>query len=135
MGFPLKPVSVSPMAEQIALWVRDDVEPLAMKLGAPLRVLDNFDSYECRGRNRIPGAKLSEHGAGEAFVLGGALGLGGVAYQCHSLHGVVLFDGRHDARLFNDKDDGAGAKGAAEISFPKTASFWIRRTSPLERAW
>ena len=56
-----------PMAEQIALWVRDDVEPLAMKLGAPLRVLDNFDSYECRGRNRIPGAKLSEHGRANAL--------------------------------------------------------------------
>ncbi len=56
-----------PMAEQIALWVRDDVEPLAMKLGAPLRVLDNFDSYECRGRNRIPGAKLSEHGRADAL--------------------------------------------------------------------
>jgi hypothetical protein len=56
-----------PMAEQIALWVRDDVEPLAMNLGAPLRVLDNFDSYECRGRNRIPGAKLSEHGRANAL--------------------------------------------------------------------
>jgi hypothetical protein len=56
-----------PMAEQISLWVRDDVEPLAMKLGAPLRVLDNFDSYECRGRNRIPGAKLSEHGRANAL--------------------------------------------------------------------
>jgi hypothetical protein len=55
------------MAEQIALWVRDDVEPLAMKLGAPLRVLDNFDSYECRGRNRVPGAKLSEHGRANAL--------------------------------------------------------------------
>ncbi len=56
-----------PMAEQIALWVRDDVEPLAVKLGGPLRVLDNFDSYECRGRNRIPGAKLSEHGRANAL--------------------------------------------------------------------
>ena len=56
-----------PMAEQIALWVRDDVEPLAVKLGSPLRVLDNFDSYECRGRNRIPGAKLSEHGRADAL--------------------------------------------------------------------
>ena len=56
-----------PMAEQIALWVRDDVEPLAVKLGGPLRVLDNFDSYECRGRSRIPGAKLSEHGRANAL--------------------------------------------------------------------
>lgn len=56
-----------PMAEQIALWVRDDVEPLTVKLGGPVRALDNFDSYECRGRNRIPGARLSEHGRANAL--------------------------------------------------------------------
>jgi hypothetical protein len=56
-----------PMAEQIAQWVRDDVAPTVMKLGAPLRGLDNFDSYECRGRNRIRGATLSEHGRADAL--------------------------------------------------------------------
>lgn len=55
------------MAEAIALWVRDDVAPAALKLGAPLRGLDNFDSYECRGRNRVPGATLSEHGRANAL--------------------------------------------------------------------
>jgi hypothetical protein len=29
--------------------------------------LDNFDSYECRGRNRVAGAKLSEHGHANAL--------------------------------------------------------------------
>jgi hypothetical protein len=56
-----------PMAEQIAQWVRDDVGPVVLKLGAPLRGLDNFDSYECRGRNRVSGAKLSEHGRADAL--------------------------------------------------------------------
>jgi hypothetical protein len=56
-----------PMAEQIAQWVRDDVAPSVLKLGAPLRGLDNFDSYECRGRNRIRGATLSEHGRADAL--------------------------------------------------------------------
>jgi hypothetical protein len=56
-----------PMAEQIAHWVRDDVAPAALKLGAPLRGLDNFDSYECRGRNRVRGATLSEHGRANAL--------------------------------------------------------------------
>ena len=56
-----------PIAEQIAQWVRDDVAPAVLKFGAPLRGLDNFDSYECRGRNRVRGATLSEHGRADAL--------------------------------------------------------------------
>jgi hypothetical protein len=55
------------MAEEFANWVRDDVAPAALKLGSPLRGLDNFDSYECRGRNRVLGATLSEHGRANAI--------------------------------------------------------------------
>jgi hypothetical protein len=55
------------MAEQVALWLRDDVAPAALKLGAALRGLDNYDSYECRSRNRVPGATLSEHGRANAL--------------------------------------------------------------------
>lgn len=55
------------MAEEVALWLREDVAPAALKLGAPLRGLDNFDSYECRGRNRVHGATLSEHGRANAL--------------------------------------------------------------------
>jgi len=47
------------MAEEVAAWLRDEVAPAVLKLGAPLRGLDNFDSYECRGRNRVRGATLS----------------------------------------------------------------------------
>jgi hypothetical protein len=67
-------VTVSPpatlrcsMAEAVALWLREDVAPAALKLGAPLRSVDNFDSYECRTRNRVPGATLSEHGRANAI--------------------------------------------------------------------
>ena len=56
-----------PMAEELAHWVREDVAPTATKLGSPLRVLDNFNSYECRGRNRVRGATLSEHGRADAI--------------------------------------------------------------------
>jgi hypothetical protein len=56
-----------PIAEQIAQWVRDDVAPAVLKFGAPVRGLDNFDSYECRGRNRVRGATLSEHGRADAL--------------------------------------------------------------------
>jgi len=56
-----------PMAEELARWVREDVATSAIKLGSPLRVLDNFDSYSCRGRNRVRGALLSEHGRANAI--------------------------------------------------------------------
>jgi hypothetical protein len=66
---PLTPPATlrCPMADAIAHWVREDVAPAAIKAGAPLRGLDNFDSYECRGRNRIPGAQISEHGHANAL--------------------------------------------------------------------
>jgi len=55
------------MAEAVAQWVRDDVGPAAAGLGAPLAAITDLDSYECRSRNRIAGAKLSEHGKGNAL--------------------------------------------------------------------
>jgi hypothetical protein len=59
------------MALAIADWVRSDVAPLAAGLGSPLSALDNYDSYECRGRNRIAGAQLSEHGRANALDVRG----------------------------------------------------------------
>jgi hypothetical protein len=55
------------MAEAVAVWLREDIAPAALKLGAPLRGIDNVDSYECRGRNRVRGATLSEHGRANAL--------------------------------------------------------------------
>ena len=57
------------MAETVAQWVREDVAPAAAKLGAPLRGLENLGSYECRGRDRVRGATLSEHGRANALDL------------------------------------------------------------------
>jgi hypothetical protein len=66
---PLAPPAVlrCPMAEALAHFVRDDVAPLAAELGSPLSSIVNYDSYECRGRNRVAGAKISEHGKGNAI--------------------------------------------------------------------
>jgi hypothetical protein len=55
------------MASAIADWVRTDIVPLASSLGSTMTVLDNFDSFECRSRNRIVGAGLSEHGRANAL--------------------------------------------------------------------
>ena len=55
------------MASALADWIRTDIAPLAQNLGTTISDLDNFDSFECRGRNRIVGAKLSEHGRANAL--------------------------------------------------------------------
>ena len=57
------------MAESFAAWVREVSGRIAM-LGAPLRGVQNLDSYECRTRDRISGAKLSEHAKGDAIDVG-----------------------------------------------------------------
>jgi hypothetical protein len=55
------------MAEAVVHWVREEVAPAAGQLRAPLRGLENYDSFECRGRNRVAGAKISEHGHANAL--------------------------------------------------------------------
>ncbi|MDE2379761.1 extensin family protein [Bradyrhizobium sp.] len=65
----VKPAAVlrCSMAAAIADWVRSDMAPLASQLGSTVSDLDNFDSFECRGRNRVAGALLSEHGRANAL--------------------------------------------------------------------
>jgi len=60
-----------PMAETVIHWVRDDVAAVASSLGAALKSLTVDTSFECRSRNRIAGAKLSQHGFGNAIDLRG----------------------------------------------------------------
>ena len=55
------------MASEIANWIRIDLAPLAASLGSVISDLDNLDSFECRGRNGIAGAKMSEHGRANAL--------------------------------------------------------------------
>ena len=65
----VKPAAIlrCPMASALAEWIRSDIAPLAERLGSAVADLDNFDSFECRGRNRVVGAKLSEHGRANAL--------------------------------------------------------------------
>lgn len=56
------------MAESLAGWLRDEVAPrLVATLGSLLGAVENDDSYSCRSRNRVAGAKLSEHALGNAI--------------------------------------------------------------------
>lgn len=66
------------MAATFANFVRDDLTLIFRE--RRLRSIDGTGSYECRGRNRVVGAKVSEHGKGNAldiqsvtFVDGSAL--------------------------------------------------------------
>ena len=65
----LKPAAVlrCSMASAIADWIRTDMAPLAEARGSRLSDLDNLDSYDCRGRNGVAGAPLSEHGRANAL--------------------------------------------------------------------
>ncbi|MFL9824992.1 extensin family protein [Rhodoplanes sp. SY1] len=54
------------MAEAFAQWVREDVVALTASSG-PVTGLLVDSSTECRTRNRVVGAKMSEHGTGNAI--------------------------------------------------------------------
>lgn len=59
------------MAEAVAHWVRDDVTPAFAKAGPAVRAIDNYASYDCRGRNNNPTARTSEHGFANALDIRG----------------------------------------------------------------
>lgn len=65
----IRPASVlrCEMAESLAGWIQDEADPLLRKAGMALRSVATYDDFECRGRNRVLGAKLSEHGKGNAI--------------------------------------------------------------------
>jgi hypothetical protein len=70
---PLNPPAVlrCQMAEAVAHFMRDEVAPAAAELGGALSAIANYNSYECRGRNRVIGARTSEHGKGNAIDIRG----------------------------------------------------------------
>ncbi|MGO9390499.1 extensin-like domain-containing protein [Rhodoblastus sp.] len=70
---PLEPESLlrCDFAEALADWVREDVAPLARIAGGGLAKILGSDGYECRSRNRISGAIISEHATGNALDLRG----------------------------------------------------------------
>jgi hypothetical protein len=55
------------MAEAVTQWVRDDVAPTIAAIGKSLRGVETLDSFDCRRRNGIADAKISEHGRANAL--------------------------------------------------------------------
>jgi hypothetical protein len=61
-----------PMAEAVARWVRQAVAPaVANSFGSPIQTIVIGTSYECRGGDGDPGAKVIEHDHANALDLRG----------------------------------------------------------------
>ncbi|MEP7032007.1 MAG: extensin family protein, partial [Pseudolabrys sp.] len=65
------PVLRCELAEQLSTWVIGEAHPRITKAGMALKSVTIADDYDCRGRNRVRGAKMSEHGMGNAVDLYG----------------------------------------------------------------
>jgi hypothetical protein len=59
------------MAEALVRWLREEAAPLVAERGAPPSSLTTATSFECRGRNRVAGAKPSQHGLANALDIRG----------------------------------------------------------------
>ena len=58
------------MAASFAHWVRDKAEPAVATLGSPIEKIGIAGSQQCRPRNHVANAKISEHGRGNAVDIG-----------------------------------------------------------------
>jgi len=57
------------MAEAVTHWIREDVAPTIAAMGKSLRGVETLDSFDCRRRNGVKDAKISEHGRANALDL------------------------------------------------------------------
>jgi hypothetical protein len=70
LTLPDRPVLDCEFAGVFSAYVRELMAPLgAAMLGSPIAALVTGPGYECRGRNRVAGAKTSAHGQGIAIDL------------------------------------------------------------------
>ncbi|WP_161139727.1 extensin family protein [Propylenella binzhouense] len=69
-GLKLDPPAVlaCPAAEAVATWAQEVVEPAAQEFfGAKAAQIHQASAYVCRTQDNVPGAKMSEHAAGNAL--------------------------------------------------------------------
>ncbi len=149
------PVLRCGFAESVAAWLRDEAAPRADRLGAALRTVETYDDFECRGRNRVAGAKLSEHGKGDAVDLrsftladGRSLGLTDVSVAkdfredlrdsaCHRFTTVLGpgSDSHHEAHIHLDLIERRGGFRMCQwdVREPATAEVAVRVPLPPPR--
>jgi hypothetical protein len=80
------------LADAIAAWVIEEVAPNVAAAGSPLAALSGVGAYECRGRNGVPGAILSQHAIGNAFDLAGLKLADGHVISVQEQKNVQLFE-------------------------------------------
>lgn len=70
-----RPVVMScPMAAALEAWIRQAVMPAAYeRYGVPVVEIKSMGTYNCRSRNNVPGARLSEHAFANAFDFSGVV--------------------------------------------------------------
>jgi hypothetical protein len=79
------------MADPLHGWLEDQVQPAAQKsFGESIVSMDVAASYSCRPRNNKRGAKMSEHGFGNAIDI--------AAFTLESGRKVTVLDGWHGSR-------------------------------------
>lgn len=72
IAFTEKAIVNCEVAGALAAWMSDEVEPAAKRLlGGRITAVRIAASYDCRGRNRVAGAQLSEHAFGNAIDISG----------------------------------------------------------------
>ena len=74
MPFQPAPIMRCDLAATVARWIIEDVAPALDRQNTKLVSINDAESYSCRSRNHVEGAKLSEHARGnaidiESFVL------------------------------------------------------------------
>jgi hypothetical protein len=57
------------LAIELGKWIRQDLAAEVLPLGAKLSEIENDGSYECRPRNNVADAPISEHGSANAIDL------------------------------------------------------------------
>ena len=55
------------MAEAVAQWITNDAAPAIVALGTSLSSIETLDLFDCRSRDGIAGAQISEHGRANAL--------------------------------------------------------------------
>ncbi len=59
------------IASSLVTWVRDSLQPMALKhLGEAIKGFQSTGGYQCRPRNHVAGAKMSEHAKANAIDIG-----------------------------------------------------------------
>jgi len=96
------PVMRCDLAARIGAFVRETVAPATEAYGRKIKRVVTADSYDCRGRNRQAGAKLSEH------AFGGAIDLSAIEFVDGSV--MRLTDKTNDQAVANALKDSACAR-------------------------